>query len=53
MEAEMVRAKNKTLVFVKKLGPGEVAVGANGLEGMVRLLVLLGLCWFEGSVTKN
>lgn len=35
----MVRAKNKTLVLVKKLCPG----GAKGLEGMVRLLVFLGL----------
>jgi hypothetical protein len=41
MEAEMVRVKNKTLVLVKKLGPGELklGVGAKGLEGMVGWLV--------------
>lgn len=49
MEAEMVRAKNKTLVFVKKLGPG----GAKGLEGMLRFLVTSGSSGFESLVTEN
>lgn len=38
-EAEIVRAKNKTLVFVKKLGGLKLGrsglEGGNGLEGMV------------------
>jgi hypothetical protein len=50
MEAEMVRAKNKTLVFVKKLGPG----GAKGLEGMLRLFVgASGSSGYESLVREN
>lgn len=53
-EAEIVRAKNKTLVLVKKLGGVKIGrsglEGGNGLEGMVWFLSLwvLGfLGWFQ------
>lgn len=45
-EAEIVRTKNKTLVFVKKLGGlgvGEFGYGGKGLEGMVGWFLFLGL----------
>lgn len=48
---EMVRIKNKTPVWVKKLDPGGLGVGARGLEGIVGLVCISVTLVSVGKIT--